>query len=222
METVFQRIARLPFPAASSLSDVKREWAQWLLYLTPFIALGFVFIMGAPLDVLDVDEAQYAEISREMAGSVNWLKVYELGNNYLDKPPLLFWISATMFKLFGVSAFVYRLAPIAFSFLGVYSVWRFTLLYYTPRAAYFAALVWASSFALLVMNHDVRTDNLLTVFVIFAIWRLAAYLQTGGWKDLFWGSVGVGLAMLAKGPIGLVVPVLAFSTHFIVLCFDLT
>ncbi len=197
------------------LASIKNRNFFFIILVAPFLAFAFVFFSGAGLDVLNIDEAQYAEISREMALSSNWLKVYELGHDYLDKPPLLFWVSALIFKLFGVSSFVYRLAPILLSFFGVYSLWRFVSIFYNRRAAYFSALIWVSTFALDAMNRDVRTDNLLTTFVIFSIWQLSAYLKAGHIKYLIGGSVGIGLSMLAKGPIGLIVPILAFSGQFI-------
>ena len=47
-------------------------------------------MLGIPL--IDIDAAQYASMSREMAGSGNYLQLYDLGKDYLDKPPLLFWL----------------------------------------------------------------------------------------------------------------------------------
>src|SRR5690606_14155784 len=51
--------------------------------------------------------------------------------------------------------------------------------------------------------------------VMFTVWQLAQYLQTGQWLNLLGCSVGLALAMLAKGPIGLMVPVLAFGSDWV-------
>jgi 4-amino-4-deoxy-L-arabinose transferase-like glycosyltransferase len=187
----------------------------------PFIAIALVYASGAFLEVMDIDEAQYAAISREMAATGEWLQVKDRGENYLDKPPLLFWLAALTFKLLGVSNFTYRLVPVLVSLLGIYATYRFTLLYYSRRAAYSAALIIASSMAFFLMHRDVRTDTMLTGWVIFSIWQISEWLalktsgKKGGWLYLLGGGIGLGCALLAKGPIGLAVPVLAFSTHFI-------
>lgn len=187
----------------------------------PFIAIALVYTAGAFLEVMDIDEAQYAAISREIAETGEWLQIKDRGENYLDKPPLLFWLAALTFKLLGVSNFTYRLIPILVSLLGVYATYRFTLLYYNRRAAYSAALIIASSMAFFLIHRDVRTDTMLTGWVIFSIWQISEWLslkaagKKGRWLYLLGGGFGLGCALLAKGPIGLAVPVLAFATQFV-------
>lgn len=187
----------------------------------PFIAIALVYAAGAFLEVMDIDEAQYAAISREMASSGEWLQVKDRGEDYLDKPPLLFWVAALTFRLLGVSNFTYRLVPILVSLLGIYATYRFTLLYYARRAAYSAALIIASSMAFFLMHRDVRTDTMLTGWVMFSIWQIAEWLERkasgkrGGAAFLLGGGFGLGCALLAKGPVGLGVPVLAFASQFV-------
>lgn len=181
----------------------------------PFIGIGIVYIAGAFLDVMDIDASQYAAMSQEMMESGEYLQVKEQGKDYLDKPPLLFWISALFFKLFGVSNFVFRIVPILASFVGFYATYRLGKLYYNAKIGYLAALVLASCQAMFLMNHDIRTDTMLTAATIFAIWQIAEFNEFKKWKNLILGFIGIGIAMLAKGPIGLMVPVLAFSVHFV-------
>ena len=181
----------------------------------PFVGIGIVYIAGAFLDVMDIDASQYAAMSKEMMETGEYLQVKERAKDYLDKPPLLFWVSALFFKLFGVSNFVYRIVPILASFAGCYSTYRLGKLYYNSQIGYLAAIVLGSCQAMFLMNHDIRTDTLLTAATIFAIWQIAEFNETKRWKNLILGFVGIGIAMLAKGPIGLMVPILAFSTHFI-------
>ena len=187
---------------------------QYKNYL-PFVGIGIVYIAGAFLDVMDIDASQYAAMSKEMMETGEYLQVKERAKDYLDKPPLLFWVSALFFKLFGVSNFVYRIVPIVASFIGFYATFRLGKLYYNSQIGYLAALVLASCQAMFLMNHDIRTDTILTAATIFAIWQIAEFNETKKWKNLILGFIGIGMAMLAKGPIGLMVPILAFSTHFI-------
>lgn len=163
-----------------------------------------VYAVGMCVDVMAVDAAQYAEISLEMLRTKSFLQVHALGHDYLDKPPLLFWLSSLSFWLFGAGTFSYKLPSVLFALLGIYSTYRFALLYHTRRVALLAALMLATTQALFLISNDVRTDTLLMGSVIFAIWRLAAYTEADRLKDLLWGAVGVGLALLSKGPIGLI------------------
>ncbi len=179
------------------------------------VGLAIVYFAGMFLDVMDVDTAQYALISREMAQSFNFLQVTERGNDYLDKPPLLFWFSALAYIIFGVSQFTYRVFPVISTILGVYSTYRLGKLYYGERAGILSGWFLASCQAYFLMNHDVRTDTMLTNCVIFALWQICEYRQNLKLAYIFGGFTGIAFAMLAKGPIGLMVPVLALGTDFI-------
>lgn len=184
------------------------------IYL-PFIGIILVYLVGMFLDIMDIDAAQYASISLEMMKNGSYLEVLHRGEDYLDKPPLLFWISAFIFEFLWISNFTYRIVPVLVCLLGMYATYRLAKLFYDEKVAYLSALICASSFSVFLMNHDVRTDTMLMGWAIFAIWQVAEYAVFEKWKNLLLGFFGIGLAMLAKGPIGLMLPALAFGTHFI-------
>lgn len=175
------------------------------------LAIALVVALGAGLDVMEVDAAQYAGMSRDMLVREEWLKLFYRDVDYLDKPPLLFWLSALSFKVFGVHDWSYRLPSILFAFLGLYSTYRFARLYHERDLAVNATLILGSSAAFFLMCNDVRCDTLLTGSVITAIWLGCAWLEQGRWWQLLGLSVAIAAGMLAKGPIGLVVPALAIG-----------
>jgi 4-amino-4-deoxy-L-arabinose transferase-like glycosyltransferase len=174
-------------------------------YLLCFVALGIVYLLNSFIDIMDIDAAQYAALSMEMSQTDNFLQVFLRGNDYLDKPPLLFWLSALSFKLFGYSNFAYKLPAILVLVLGLYSTYRYTRMWYDDRRAIYASLILGSSMAFLLMTNDVRTDGLLTGFVILSTWKLSRFVRELRWSDLILGAIGAGLAMMAKGPLGLVI-----------------
>ena len=176
-----------------------------------WLAVIMIVALGSVLDVMEVDAAQYASMSRVMSVSPDWLQLHWREHDYLDKPPLLFWLSALSFKLFGVHNWSYKLPSILFAFAGVYATFRFTRLFHTVEVARTAALMWASSAAFVLMTNDVRCDTILTACVMLAIWSGAEYLQHRRWKHLIACSIAVALGMLAKGPIGLMAPLLALG-----------
>lgn len=181
----------------------------------PFIALAVVYFVGMFIDVMDVDASQYASISREMLETGQFLKLYNRYEDYLDKPPLLFWVSALSFKLLGVSNFSYRLPSVLFTLLGLWSTYQLGKQLYNRRTGYYAALILGSCQAWFLINHDVRTDTILAASTIFAIWQLIAYTNSQRWIYLIGAAFGIAGAMLTKGPIGLMVPALALGTHFL-------
>ena len=181
----------------------------------PFLLLVPIYIIGMFMDVLDIDEAQYASMARQMLESGHWLQIIDRTDNYLDKPPLLFWLAAISYKLLGVSSFAYRAPSFLATIVGVYSTFRFARLYYSYEKAYLAALLLASTEAYFLFNHDVRTDTLLTNCVIVSLWQLAAFIEQKRIYHLVLGFLFIGLSMLSKGMLGLVIPIMAFSVHFI-------
>lgn len=164
--------------------------------------------------LMNIDAAQYASISREMLERNSFLQVFDLGRDYLDKPPMLFWLSALSMKLFGIHDWAYRLPSFLFSVLAIYSTYRLALLFYKKEIAILSALVLATSQALFLINHDVRTDTMLMGWVIFSLWQLAAWYSTKSWLNFFLAFLAIAGGMMTKGPIALMVPAFAFVPHF--------
>lgn len=185
-------------------------------YLISFLAIGLIYFLNMLIDVMEVDAAQYASIAREMWETKSFLQVYNHGADYLDKPPLLFWLSSLSIGVLGLSNFAYKLPAILVIVLGIYSTYRFSLLYYSRRKAIYAALILATTQALFLVTNDVRTDGILTGFIIFSVWQISEFLRTNKYKYLILGSIGVAAAMMTKGPIGIVLVGFAIGGDFIV------
>ena len=190
---------------------MKKQVLLQILILCVFTyLLGMFFV---PL--MDIDAAQYASMSREMLLHGNYLQLYDLGNNYLDKPPMLFWLSALSMYVFGIHDWAYRLPSFLFSLLAIYSTYRLALLFYKKEIALLSALVLASCQAMFLINHDVRTDTMLMGWVTCSIWQLAEWYQYNKWKNLVWAAITIAGGMMTKGPLALMIPVFAFAPHFI-------
>lgn len=183
--------------------------------LALFIIVFFIiYIPGLLVDVMDVDAAQYASMSREMVETGNWMELHNRYGDYLDKPPLLFWLSSLSMFLLGITNFAYKLPSFLFGILAVYSTIKLAELYYNRITALLAGLMVTSCLGFFIMMNDVRTDTLLMGAFAFSLWQIALYVKTKSWRALVLGFTGVGLAMLAKGPLGLVMPVFALSCEF--------
>ena len=185
-----------------------------ILFLTLAISILAVYIIGL-FPETTVDSAKYAAVSREIFETGDFIHLKIHGEPYLQKPPLLFWLGAIFFKIFGVSIVVFKLPNLLFTFLGIYSTYRLGSLIFDKRTGLIAAVMYSSSEALFLYNMDVHTDALLTSNIIFAIWQLAEYLDKRKAWNFILGFTGVGLAMISKGVIGLVVPVIAVAGYLI-------
>jgi 4-amino-4-deoxy-L-arabinose transferase-like glycosyltransferase len=172
--------------------------------------LGMVLV---PL--MDIDASQYASISREMLENNSWLQVFDLQQDYLDKPPMLFWLSAISMKVFGIHDWAYRLPSFGFAILAVYAIYRLALLFYRKEIAQLSALVLATCQAMFLITHDVRTDTMLMGWVALSLWQMAAWYETGKWKHFIVAFISIACGMMTKGPIALMVPAFAFVPHFV-------
>lgn len=175
------------------------------------IMVGIAWLAGMFPDVMDVDAAQYGSMSQSMAMSGDFLHLFDLNQPYLDKPPLIFWLTTISFKIFGVSNFSYRLPSVLFALLALWSTYKLTLLYYSRNTAQAALLILATCQCFFTMNTDVKTDMYLIGAVMFSVWQLCLHLETRRWSAIFLGFFGLGLGMLSKGPLGVMIPMLAIG-----------
>ena len=174
-------------------------------YLFCFAGIGIVYFFNLFIDVMEIDAAQYAAISREMIENGSYLRVYQHGQDYLDKPPLLFWLSSLSMFIFGISNWAYKLPAVLIILLGVFSMYSFTRLWYSKQTAIFATLIFGTTQALFLITNDIRTDGILTGFVMLALWQLCLFLRNNRLINLLVGALAVGAAMLSKGPIAIII-----------------
>lgn len=182
-----------------------------LHYRLLLFALAAVVAAGMGLDLMEVDAAQYAAMAREMVERKDYLHLYHRGQDYLDKPPLLFWLSALSYQMFGVSNWSYKLPSVLAAAWGLYALYRFVRLHRGEERAHWAVVVFGCSTAFLLMTNDVRTDTLLTAAVITAVWTGSVYLEERRWWSLIAFGVALSAGLLAKGPIGAMAPMLALG-----------
>jgi 4-amino-4-deoxy-L-arabinose transferase-like glycosyltransferase len=185
----------------------------FILLLTACVGIYLIGSFMIPL--MDIDASQYASISREMLERNSFLQVFDLGKDYLDKPPMLFWLSALSMKIFGVYDWAYRIPSLIFLGIALYATFKFTQLYYNILTARLATIILASCQAFFLIAHDVRTDTMLVGWVMLSIYLLAKWAEGKRNKDFFLAIIAIAGGMMTKGPIALVVPVLALAPNWI-------
>ncbi len=186
---------------------------RFFWWITLFLFLLIVaFSLNLPMVV---NAAKYAQVSREIIESGDWINLTIAGDAYDQKPPLLFWIGALFFQTFGVSTVVWKIAVFLVSLIGIYSTYQLGKLLYDELTGKFAALFWSVSLGYLYFHNDIHTDTLLADTVIFSIWQLAAWFKSKKPLHFYLGMIGIGLSMLTKGPVGLVIPAFAIGVHLI-------
>jgi 4-amino-4-deoxy-L-arabinose transferase-like glycosyltransferase len=159
--------------------------------------------------VTETSEARYAEISREMLVSGDWLHPRLLGIQHFHKPPLTYMITALGMGLFGVNGFGARFfLQISFAGQALLVYLMGLALFKARRPACMAMVLYVTMPAVLISARNLTTDSFLTTFELLGIWAWIRYKPAGsaGWLYLFYTALA--LAFLTKGPVGLVFPVL--------------
>jgi 4-amino-4-deoxy-L-arabinose transferase-like glycosyltransferase len=188
---------------------LSKYWKLWigLIILTYFFAVG--------VDTMDQDASQYASMSREMMESGQYLQVYEQGQDYLDKPPFLFWVNAASMKLFGENNFAFKFPSILFAILAVFCTYKLTRIYHEEEIARISAFILAACQALFLITNDIRTDTILMGWVALSLWLLTKWYKDGNIKYFLCGCAAIGGGMMTKGPIALLVPVFSLGSQLL-------
>ena len=177
----------------------------WLFIILVLIAgLCFPLLQGS-------DANEYASIATQMFYRNDWVNILNhdpvTGGqyDYLDKPHLLFWSSMIGYKLFGVGAFGYRFISVLMSIAGAFAVYRLGRLLYNNTTGKIAAVFFITAQAIMLANHDVKTDTLLTAFVALAVWQFAEFVQRRHLLNMIWGAAFLAGGVGTKGMIAVLV-----------------
>jgi 4-amino-4-deoxy-L-arabinose transferase-like glycosyltransferase len=188
------------------------------------LSLLFLFLCGVcvffwGLDaygLLHNNEGLYAQIPREMLERSNYIIPHLNGVPYIEKPPLLYWLILSVYKLFGVSVWSARFVPASAGLATCLGLYLFMCQQKNPQSGFWAALVLMSFGAFSVFSRMVYFDGLLTFWLTSALLSFYQGQQTLSKKLL---SLSYGLlacAVLTKGFVALILYGLVISTWILI------
>ncbi|MGN6670068.1 MAG: ArnT family glycosyltransferase [Candidatus Nucleicultricaceae bacterium] len=165
----------------------------------------FVFFYGlSAYGLFDNNEGLYAEIAREMLERGNFVIPTLNGAPYIEKPPLLYWLLALSFKVFGVGEYSARLVPAMAGFVSVWGVYIFMRRFQSARPAFYAALMLSTAVGYIAFSHMIFFDVLLTCFLTLALLFYFEWWRTGGTRHLIFFYVFMAASVMTKGGVALV------------------
>ena len=177
--------------------------------------LGLALLWFLPLNsphLFDPDEGRYAEIPREMVASGDWVTPRLDAIKYFEKPALGYWATAVAFEVFGQHAWTVRLWPAICGMLGLALTFALGRQLYDQRAALLAVLVQASALLYVAMARIATLDMSLSFGLQLAMTALALLAQPArqprapAWRLPLLLGVGVALAVMSKGLVGILIP----------------
>ena len=166
----------------------------------------------------DVDAVQ-AQIARNMLTSGDWVTPRLDGVIYLEKAPLIYWLMAGSYAVFGVHDWSARI-PIALS--GIALCWvtmAFGIWAFGRRAGAYAGVCIATCVGLFLFTRILIPDVMLTLTIALAMWAFLRALDKEEKHPRFWAivlAINLGLGLLLKSLIGVVFPVAAGLIYLLV------
>lgn len=162
----------------------------------------------------DVDEGVNAQAAREMRDADTW--VIPTFNYHLRtaKPVMLYWLQRASYAVFGVSEWSARLPSALAGCLSVLLTYELGRRLFGRATGLLAGIILASCVQFAILSHAATPDALLLTFTLLAM--LAFWVGHEDGSRAFWvpTAVACGLAVLTKGPVGVVLPGLVILAYF--------
>jgi hypothetical protein len=157
----------------------------------------------------DVDAVQ-AQIARNMLTSGDWVIAHLDGVPYIEKSPLIYWLIAISYRVFGVHDWAARIPVALAAILLAWVIWRYGRWAFGVVAGFYAGLVSATCVGLFLFTRIQIPDVMLTLCVCMAFWSFQRALDDCEQHPRAWAAVlaaGLGVGVMLKGLIALVAPV---------------
>jgi 4-amino-4-deoxy-L-arabinose transferase-like glycosyltransferase len=195
---------------------VSRSQLFWIVIL--FAAAIYLGCLLSPPSLMDDVDAVQAQIARNMLDSGDWVTARLDGVVYLEKPPLIYWMIAISYKVFGVHDWAARI-PIALSAIALcFTTAAFGAWAFGRRAGFYAGLCMSTCIGLFLFTRILVPDVVLTLVITLALWAFLRVIEEEEphpreWAAVFAASLGVGL--LLKSLIAIVFPVAAVVIYLL-------
>ncbi len=204
-----------------------RAWLRWLaetetcppaecsrrakiagLVLVALAALATVPCLGSTT-FFDRDEGYYAECAREMALRGDPFVPTFSGKPWMEKPPLTYWAMTVCMKLLGWNEFAARLPSALAGLLALWLTFRLAARMYSPKVGVIAAAMLGTSVLFGAITRLALLDTTLLCCVLLSMIGLWEFIEAGSRGGLWLFYLGCGAGALAKGPLGIALPIIA-------------
>ena len=182
-----------------------------------FLISLFLFTFGLGFFSLwQTDEVIYTQVAKEIIETGDWITLHLNGDPWFIHPPMFMWLTAITGALFGFSNFVARLWCAIFGIIGVITTYYFGKLIYNEKAGFYSGLVLATTFQFILQARIAIFDvPLITLMFLAVFFFFKAYKEEQP-KFYWFFYIFMGLAVLMKGPIGILLPGLVLTVFLFV------
>lgn len=182
--------------------------------------IGLVFFLPflGSVHLFDWDEINFAESSREMLVSKNFFQVQINYEPFMEKPPLFFWLQSLSMSIFGVTEFAARFPNAIFGVLTMLTLFKIGRTLRSEKFGFIWALIYFGSFLPNLYYKSGIIDPVFNYFIFVSIYYLIRLINVDKGKEqnrfAVLSGLFVGLAIITKGPVGLLLLVLTLLVYW--------
>ena len=202
-------------------SSTPSRYAGLPLGMIALVVIAILLVWFGTLDarhLLRPDEGRYAEISREMFASGDWVTIRYNALKYFEKPPFHMWVTTLAYELFGVGDWQARLCVALSAIVGLGASVLAATRWFGARAGLLTGLALLAAPMWSIAGHFNSLDMTLSgalacvlAFMILAQHPEASPAARRGWMLACW--VAMGVAILTKGLVGIALPGLVLVVY---------
>ncbi len=168
-----------------------------------YLLVSIVGMIYTPL--FDEDEGFFAEASRNMLSTNNFISIQVNGEERYDKPALFFWFTALSLKIFGNNEFAVRFPSFIFFVITLFQFYKFVSKHFSVLQAELSILVAIAILQFQILGRAAVSDNLLTLCITLSLLSFYKFLLEPRNSNIFWVYTYAGLGFFTKGPIAFVI-----------------
>ena len=190
-------------------------------YYLAFLFLGIVLFIPflGNIHLFDWDEINFAESSREMLVTGNFMQVQVNFEPFQEKPPLFFWTQSLSMKIFGFNEFAARLPNALIGIMSMLILFNIGKKIRDVKLGIIWVLIYIGSFLPFLYFRSGIIDPLFNLFIFLGIFRLLILIGSidpkHRNKNALFAGLFIGLAIITKGPVGLLLLLLTFLVYWI-------
>jgi 4-amino-4-deoxy-L-arabinose transferase-like glycosyltransferase len=181
-------------------------------------AILFLPLLGN-VHLFDWDEINFAESAREMLITGDYGRVTINFQPFWEKPPLFIWLQAISMKVFGVNEYAARLPNALCGIATLMVLFHYGRMYRNAAFGWFWVLVYVGTWLPHAYFKSGIIDPVFNLFMLSGIVHLTLWAAAQGnrqYRHAAFAGLFIGLAVLTKGPVGLLLPGLAAIAFMIV------
>ena len=194
---------------------IQAKHYPWLLLL---LSIGFFFPFLGNVHLFDWDEINFAESAREMIVTGDYYRVRINYEPFWEKPPFFFWLQVLSMKLFGINEFAARFPNALFGVITVFTLYTIGKKHYNTRFGFIWGLLYLGSFLPHLYFKSGIIDPVFNLFIFLGIYFLASCINSSNKNRIkaILSGCFIGLAIITKGPVGLLLLILTFVVYLII------